>query len=37
MTVVPKWHFERLPETDESPRVGIMLRPKRLLLKAVPR
>ncbi|GCB46043.1 cytochrome P450 [Streptomyces sp. NL15-2K] len=36
-TVIPKWRFERLPEADESPLVGITLRPKRLLLKAVPR
>jgi len=36
-TVIPKWRFERLPEADESPRLGITLRPKRLLLKAVPR
>ncbi|MGW0332659.1 bifunctional albaflavenone monooxygenase/terpene synthase [Streptomyces sp. NPDC003011] len=36
-TVIPRWRFERLPAADESTRVGITLRPKRLLLKAVPR
>ncbi|MFF1450578.1 cytochrome P450 [Streptomyces sp. NPDC058274] len=36
-TVVPKWRLENLPETDRNTRVGITLRPRRLLLRAVPR
>jgi epi-isozizaene 5-monooxygenase / beta-farnesene synthase len=36
-TLIPRWRFERLPQADESTRVGITLRPRRLLLRAVPR
>ncbi|GAA3773199.1 cytochrome P450 [Streptomyces phyllanthi] len=36
-TLIPKWRFEHVPQSDTSMRFGITLRPKRLLLKAVPR
>ncbi|WP_328768755.1 bifunctional albaflavenone monooxygenase/terpene synthase [Streptomyces sp. NBC_00286] len=36
-TVIPKWRFEFLPETDRTTRIGLTLKPTRLLLKAVPR
>ncbi|MFF6997218.1 cytochrome P450 [Streptomyces sp. NPDC008313] len=35
--VVPKWRFEYPPGTDITPHAGITLRPRRLLLRAVPR
>jgi epi-isozizaene 5-monooxygenase len=35
--VIPSWRLEHVPEADLSSRIGITLRPKRLLLRAVPR
>ncbi|MEU6821921.1 cytochrome P450 [Streptomyces atriruber] len=36
-TVAPKWHLERVEETDARTQVGITLHPKRLVLRAMPR
>ncbi|MFE9994174.1 bifunctional albaflavenone monooxygenase/terpene synthase [Streptomyces avermitilis] len=36
-TVAGKWRFEQVPESNDATRVGITLRPHRLLLKAIPR
>ncbi|MGX2994628.1 bifunctional albaflavenone monooxygenase/terpene synthase [Streptomyces sp. JNUCC 64] len=36
-TVVPRWRFAPLPETDTAPRIGITLQPRRLRVRAVPR
>ncbi|MET7853263.1 cytochrome P450 [Streptomyces avermitilis] len=36
-TVAGKWRFEQVSESNDATRVGITLRPNRLLLKAIPR
>ncbi|GDY62905.1 hypothetical protein SAV14893_022980 [Streptomyces avermitilis] len=36
-TVAAKWRFEQVSESSDATRVGITLRPHRLLLKAIPR
>jgi len=36
-TVASKWRFEQVSESNDTTRVGITLRPHRLLLRAVPR
>ncbi|GGX56408.1 cytochrome P450 [Streptomyces minutiscleroticus] len=35
--VARRWRFEQVPRSEDVTRVGITLRPKRLLLRAVPR
>jgi epi-isozizaene 5-monooxygenase len=36
-TLIPRLRLEYAPEADRSTRLGITLRPRRLLMKAVPR
>ncbi|WP_405882372.1 cytochrome P450 [Streptomyces sp. NBC_01136] len=36
-TVASRWRFEQVPESNDATRVGITLRPYRLLLRALPR
>lgn len=36
-TVASAYRFEQVPGSDPSPRIGITLRPRRLLLRALPR
>jgi epi-isozizaene 5-monooxygenase len=36
-TVVHRWRFERAPNSDDAIRIGITLRPRRLMLRTVPR
>ncbi|MER6436273.1 MULTISPECIES: cytochrome P450 [unclassified Streptomyces] len=36
-TVASRWRLEKVPESNDTTRVGITLRPHRLLLRAVPR
>ncbi|MEV3874042.1 cytochrome P450 [Streptomyces sp. NPDC049906] len=35
-TIVPRWRFVALRETDAEPRIGITLQPRRLRVRAVP-
>ncbi|MDG4856643.1 cytochrome P450 [Streptomyces sp. T-3] len=36
-TLIPKWRFEQAPESDDVTRIGITLRPKQLLVRALAR
>jgi epi-isozizaene 5-monooxygenase len=36
-TVASRWRFEQVSESNDATRVGITLRPYRLLLRALPR